>query len=225
MALPVFESSTLSLNAANATTLTVDMPATRPDGDLYLFVAGKDGGDDFTGIDASWTEIHSLDNAANHRLHAWFKIGSGEPASYALTTDSQESWGIVIRISATAGTLGINADGIVTFNGVDQSAPDITTTQDETLVIRIMNLDTDIVTATPVTEIVATSTSGGGAGSVSIGASRETGPNPAGATGTAQFTHVSDDGETSTIAVEASEAPAGGAGGFRIFSGRRRRGP
>ena len=97
------------------TSLTFDMPTTKPDGDLYLFPMGKD--DDQTGITVSgWTLPPNgfRQDAGTHSGYVFYRVGSSEPSSYTTSTWSgtEPVGGCVIRISG-AGTptvLGANAN-------------------------------------------------------------------------------------------------------------------
>lgn len=198
---PVFESNTKSENTTDAASLTIDMPATRPDGDLYLFLLMKDGTGDFGGIDGSWDSIFNETSLGNVRFGAWQKIGSSEPASYSVTHASEQSVCNVLRISGAHATTPINVsetDSGAASANVD--APDATTTVALTLGIRALCADNVDVTGTPSTEIVKGRTSSGGGG-VGYGVSWEAGPDPAGATGTATFTNAADGFLSATIAI------------------------
>lgn len=205
MALPVLESTTLSQQSTNGTTLTVAMPPTRPDGDLYVCVALKDDAPDFSGIDVSWNEIHSLEENSVVRYHAWWWPGDSEPASYTLTTDNETSTAVVFRISGANMAAPINAQATLGTNGSGTAnAPAATTDVDETLVLRAAAIDREEITATPATEDHKGIT-GTGVDTHGYGCSNETGPNPAGSTGTAGFTAGgSDDWACGTIAIAAA---------------------
>lgn len=200
--MPVIESSTVS-SGDGGTTLTVVMPATRPDGDLYIAFCMKDDDPDWSGIPGNWTSIHTdNEGAGSPRYHAWWWIGSSEPATYTLTSDDERAISVVVRISGADSINPIHLTGITTGSSSNASAPDITTTLKVTLVLRAMALDGKAVTGTPATTLEMGSSGGDSTNRVGYAVSAADGPNPAGATGTAQFTHNSDTWVSATIAIK-----------------------
>jgi hypothetical protein len=204
MALPVIESITTSV--ADGTTLTLDMPATKPDGDLYVAIVGKDDDPAMT-AHSSWTnEIYNTNEGGNAgpTSGVWWRIGSNESASYAWTGDAEEWAGMVLRVS------GFSTENIIdsSATAVDTSGyptmPTITPTNSDCLILRVAAVDLDVFGEGwyPGTDTEITSQSGNG---VSIAATYITSP-PAGGspTGTSDFTGgVSDSWVASTIAISA----------------------
>lgn len=85
--MPTFESMTGSGGAGSP--LNVSMPATRPDGDLYVFVIVVKGSpEDQLVPDGSW--IYQSDgfsgNGIQNQMYVYSKIGASEPASYAINS-------------------------------------------------------------------------------------------------------------------------------------------
>lgn len=205
MAIPTIESTTLTTN-----TTTVAMPATRPDGDLYVCIAMNGDNGAFT-APAAWTDICGIaDRAA---INAWYRIGDSEPASYTITGGNQPAF-VIYRFSGFNTSNPIDISGTATGTSTTGTAPDITTTVDETMVIRFMSIRKNGVTSTPSTEDYK-----GDVGYTGYGCSHEDGPNPAGATGTGVFTHSSEGWSAGTIAIAAGDAPAGVVDNAMFFGG------
>ncbi len=196
MAVPTVTSTTVNAQTSASTTLTFNMPATRPDGDLFVAIGMKDDNPAWTGVPSNWTEIFQAPDATDVRLGAWWWVGDTEPASYALSMDSEVATAVVLHIDGV--NLGAPVDDFDTDIGSSTNAtsPESTVTQADTLVVRCAAVDRDAVTATPATEL--TKGGGGGASDVGWGVSREDGP-ASGGTGTAAFTNANDEWVAATI--------------------------
>jgi hypothetical protein len=193
------------------------MPATRPDGDLYVAIVGKDDDPSFT-AHSSWTnELYNNEEggAQGPRGGVWWRIGSNESASYDWTGDDEEWAGMVLRISGFS--LGNVVDSMATDVGTTGAVilPAITPTYGDGLILRIAAVDTDEFGAGyypgTQTEITTQSSSAGGAGSAAIAATWITSPPPGGSsTGTSAFTGgVDDSWVAATIAFSAQTVPTG----------------
>ncbi len=199
MAIPTVTSTTINRQTSASTTLTFNMPATRPDGDLFLALGFKDDDPAWTAIPSNWIEIFQEPDATNVRLGAWLFVGDNEPASYALTMDNEVATAIILRIDGARLDLPINKFATANGSGANQNAPAATPTVAETLVIRAIAVDRDDVTGTQPTTLSAGG--GGGANDVGDGSSREDGPAADTSTGTAQFTHATDEFASATICI------------------------
>jgi len=74
MPVPVIVSTTVTdQHAGPDTTLVVNMPAARPDGELYLAICMKDDDIDWSVEPTNWTELLNVIND-QERLRAWFWI-------------------------------------------------------------------------------------------------------------------------------------------------------
>lgn len=139
----VDQEKTLS-GGSNTSTFTMDMPTTRPAGDLYVAVMCHDGtGSPTAPSGGGWTEYADEDEHA-----AYYKIGTdegggNEAATYAWTGSSEEWAGVIMRVigfdaadieSGTPGTT--NSSGTPTF-------PATTPDANATLVIRAVGVDND----------------------------------------------------------------------------------
>jgi hypothetical protein len=139
---PIIESTTVTIEGNSVATVTFDMPATRPDNDLYVLFVSKD--DQFGCSELNtvhgWTNIQQGDGPANEYVNgsAWYKVGSSEPASYTFDFDSADSETaifVVYRISGADATTPINVSGINEQSPtLSPNAPTITTTEHECLI-------------------------------------------------------------------------------------------
>lgn len=197
MAIPTIFESTINRQAVS-TTLTFNMPATRPDGDLFLALGFKDDDPAWTNIPSNWTELFQETDGGQVRLGAWWWTGDNEPASYTLNQDNEVATAIVIRIDGANLNGPIDVFAVDNGSGSNQLAPAATVNVADTLVIRAIAVDRDDVTGTQPTEIAANG--GGGANDVGDGSSFEDGPG-SGSTGTAQFTHANDEFASATICI------------------------
>jgi hypothetical protein len=97
MASPVPEDVTESSTPTASTSHIVNMPATRPDGQLYIHI-GATGSTAATWTQTGWTEL--LDEGLANSLTIAYRLGSSEPASYTFTTSAvTRSADMVYRIS------------------------------------------------------------------------------------------------------------------------------
>jgi hypothetical protein len=156
---PQIASATETFQNSNSTSFTMNMPATRPAGDLYIAVMCYDGdqGDGSGGSNAGntistpsgWTKY------ANRNGHAaYYKIGTdqgggNESASYAFTGDSENWAGSIIRVTGFNPSDPINTSSVGHSNSNAQPVfPAVTPDEDSTLVIRAAGADDDEVTST-----------------------------------------------------------------------------
>ncbi len=157
---PQIEDQTESYQNSNSTTFTMNMPTTRPAGDLYLALLCHDGSNgDGSGGSTSGNTISTPSGwtkYANRQGHAaYYKIGTdagggNEAASYQFTGNSENWAGVIIRVSGfdssdpISGTPGL---GHSTSNATPVF-PATTPDEDNTLVIRAVGADNDEVSAT-----------------------------------------------------------------------------
>ena len=198
MAVPTVTDTTENVQNIASTTLTVDMPATRPDGDFFLAICFKDDNPAWTDIPPNWTEIFQTPDVTNVRLGAWWWVGDGEPASYSLTMDSEIATSVVVRIDGANLQVPIDDFDTATGSSTNALAPESTVTQADTLVIRAAAVDRDDITGTQATELAKGGL--GGANDVGHGVSAENGP-ASGGTGTAEFTNDTDEWVAGTIVI------------------------
>lgn len=142
---PWIVSSQSSTQATNSSTFTMNMPAVRPAGDLYVAMLCHDG----TGLPtapAGWTAFSATDT---DEFGGWYRIGTdqgggNEAASYNWTGITEQWTGVIMRIKGfnsadpIAGTPGTaNANSLVQF-------PATTPDNAATLVLRGAGVDDDV---------------------------------------------------------------------------------
>ncbi len=219
-----------TLAGSNTGTFTMNMPTTRPAGDLYIAMMCHDGsngsgtGGSTSGNTIStpsgWTKYADLQGLA-----AYYKIGTdqgggNESASYQWTGNSEEWAGVVIRVtgfnssdpvSGTAGTGFSTTDAVPVY-------PATTPDSDATLVVRAAGFDQDDPSSTGWvpsghTKIDSESSSNGGNGSCGFtAASLDVPPASGVSTGTQALTNdatINDDYGAATIAINPATVTAG----------------
>ena len=173
----VVESVTETLVGANDATPTFNMPATRPDGDLYLAFESGDGA--FTGGNFSaWTNVHSTNSENTVSQQIWFRQGSSEPASYTAASGASEEYVYhVVRLSgahptapfATPRVSGVDYIFATGASTAAATAAIVNPAVDNGMVFHHWSIDTDAPTYSSgpagCTFRGGASSSGGGAGS------------------------------------------------------------
>lgn len=220
---PAIVSQQQTLDGSNGTSFVMNMPATRPAGDLYIAIMCHDGssGSNVTGpAGGGWTEYADLQGHA-----AYWKIGTdqgggNEAATYTWTGPSEEWAGVIIRITGfnssdvVSGTAGTGSNGSAAIPVFPATTPD----NDATLVVRATGFDTDDPSATGWvpsghTKIDSESSSNGGTGSCGFASAALDVPPASGvSTGTttlADDNTIDDDYGASTIAINPSTVSSG----------------
>lgn len=128
----------------NGSDVDFPMPATRPQGDLFLFLAARDD-DDFD-FNSSFTElVNSAGNDSYSRFLAWKTGGASEPASYTITpspTTTEESVSVALRYSGQHDTTPIGAISTVSTGSSSPAvAPAIVATSNDSLILRVFWAD------------------------------------------------------------------------------------
>ena len=187
-------SCTEAKQTANATTVTIPVPAATALGDLLVAVVMTDGNEDING-DGVWTKITEVTAGNNDgTLGLWKKISDGaEPADYTFTWGTIErAIGYMMRFTGADGdTLFATASG---QNGTGAAvAPNLVTAAANTLILRIFGQDDDdfappaddtvVAGYETITEDESTNNVGGDASSSAAFINQAV----AGATGTATF--------------------------------------
>lgn len=214
---PIVESSVESLQNSNSTSFTMNMPGTRPAGDLYLALISHDGTGTVTPPSGGgWTEYADLREHA-----AYYKIGTdqgggSEAASYTWTGSNEKWGGIIIRVTGFNTSNPISPTPTTNSSGSNSTPvfPAITPTSNNTLIIRAMGADDDEIDDAGWVPSGHTSIGYGGPtgtqDSAYAVASMNSPPNAGNSTGTAtmQSGYISDTWGSSTIAI--NPAPASG---------------
>jgi hypothetical protein len=215
MAVPVVESVTVSKTTTESTTRTMNMPATRPAGDIYVCcIAG--GTTASLTAPAGWTQLETTETpTGTGRFSIWSHTGgASEPSSYDFTGSlAKVSVGSIIRISGAEEVPDIVGAWGTGENSNDCVSPAVTVTVDDTLVLRfatrhVTNAN-DLITATPTTEAFIDDTDGTATGNMSAAASYAAGPASGNSTGTAAFTDAGGFSQWAAITI-AFEPSAGG---------------
>jgi hypothetical protein len=150
---PVIQGQQSTAQSTNNTNFVMNMPSSRPAGDLYVALMCKDGSNSnqiTPPAGGGWTEIADLQG-----FGAYYKVGANvsggnEAASYTWTTGTAEQWyGSIIRISGVDTTTPINtsATGSSATNATP-TYPAVTPSANKTLVIRGQGNDDDVPSAT-----------------------------------------------------------------------------
>ena len=212
MAIPVVESVTTTIQGAS-TTFELFMPSTRPDGDLYLAIVGKDD-EVAMAAEASWTTIQALTDGSGSYSGVWYRIGDSEPESYNWHGDNEPWKGGVLHISGFDSDTPIDDSSVSYGTSTDERLwfNTTTATNEDGLVVWSGCLDTDTIFATPPTDSVVLFNMAGGSGVVSLAASWVTGP---AATASSEITHwlidsaANDQWQTVTTLIGTEQVSAG----------------
>ena len=185
------ESTTITKETQYSDNFVVDMPSFRPDGDLYIAQIAMDDDEAFNLVPSGWTEIENEfrgGQGPDVRFATYWKIGSLEPATYTWGCSSTRLWiGAIHRIIDFDPDTPIHKSNISTGEDKYPTAPTVTTTIDDCLILRMFGADDDkTVTGWPSgsTSIFQDDC---GADSV-ISAAAYHNQSLAGSTGTGQFT-------------------------------------
>lgn len=206
--MPTVSNEQTTLQDGDSTSFTMDMPAVRPAGDLYIAVMCHDGTAAVNPPSGGgWTEY------SDTREHAaYWKIGSNvsggnEAASYTWTGPNEEWAGSIIRVTGfnPADPINTSAQNSNSGGSAAAVAPAVTPDENNTLILRAAGVDNDAPGTfwgpTGHTE-VASGTSGSGTGDCGFGVASMDVPPAAGvSSGTATFNNFADSNGTSTIAI------------------------
>lgn len=173
---------------------------------------------DTTGLPGNWTQLHNrTQGGAGHGIRGivtWW-VGLNEPPAYTVPIAStiQDRVSMVLRITGYDGSAPINVSEVADLSSTPVVCPSATTDVNETLAVRmcVVDLASDNMLTGPGTVTILDEAPGKDLG---YGAGYADGPNPAGASGTANFTH---DGTGSflhyvatTVCIAAGNSGAGG---------------
>ncbi len=201
------ESTTISKETSGDNEFVMDMPSTRPDGDLYLAQVAQEGGADIDDIPSGWTEIRDTDRSNDVRLASYWKIGNSEPSSYTWESDSSKKWiGAIYRISGINTSNPINASGDTTKNTSNPTSPSVTTSVNNCLVLRMYGAEGDEQASTYWPNETTALFQDDSSGNVVSAAAYEYQAS-AGSTGIAEFTMT---GKKKCVAATIAIAPASG---------------
>ncbi len=142
-AAPAVESFTFS-GSVLGTSINGNRPAGTVAGDLLIAIMTTDGGGGLLTAPTGWTAITN-NIGSGHTSRSWYKIaGTSEPASYTFTVNSWASMTIgILRISGHAPANPINVSGTNTGTSMSPTAPSVTTTVNDALILRYYGADDD----------------------------------------------------------------------------------
>jgi len=144
---PVVRASNSGSVSTGALTLT--KPTGTVNGDLLIITASADlsASENVTyTIPAGWTQLLPLTRSdatsAGNNLQVWYKVASLEPSDYTITPDhSNLIGGSIIRIDGQASSSPIDIGGVNASLTGEASAPSVTTTVNNDLVLRLVTWD------------------------------------------------------------------------------------
>ena len=212
---PVIQGQQFTADNTDGGSFTMNMPSTRPAGDLYIALMCHDG-DVRVNPPAGWTEYADLREHA-----AYYKIGTNagggnEASNYTwnLASGTETFAGTILRVSGfnsadiVSGTAGTGSNA----GNVTPVFPTTTPDTNKTLVVRAVGVDDDVPTATgwlPAGHSKIDSGTSGGTNDCGF-ASAALNESPASgvATGTSTLGEMSDSYGGSSIAINATVSSA-----------------
>lgn len=141
MAAPVLEASdiTIVLNADADTNATGNKPTGTVEGDLLVAFVGSDDTAAVHGNPGGWTQVGSSIEQSSSEHSLWFKAaGASEPSTYtwSLGGASEAYYVGILRISGADNADPIDISSASGTSGDPCVCPDVTTTVDDTLILR-----------------------------------------------------------------------------------------
>ena len=143
-AAPVEVVSSELTNAGSATSITVNKPSDVVEGNLLFAVINCNAGGRTLTVPSGWTLVNTTVN----RFFAYKTADGSEPSSYTFTFSSSvsSSTGGIVNLSPC----NVDVVGTTSASGVNATAPGITVTSDNSLVLLIVTANTTSNTvATP----------------------------------------------------------------------------
>ncbi len=188
-----FQSVATAITSSNAPSLAIGLPAGTVAGNFLVAALSIDGGVTIT-PPAGWTEILQTSDGDRTNLGVWYRVATGsEPSSYTFSWGANEkATGAILRYSGVDNANPIDGFGAAFGNSINPTAPSVTTTVADTLVLRVAAMEGEKL-PTPSSGVYPAGTDGryahqtSGSGS-STGAGADLAQASAGATGTAAFT-------------------------------------
>jgi hypothetical protein len=137
---PRIMDSVTTVQSTNSGSFVMNMPTTRPAGDLYVAMMCHDGTGAITGPGGGWVEYADVQQYA-----AYYWVGTGSPSATYTFTGGNEQWaGTILRIK----DFDITSPVIATANSgsnVTPTYPAVTATQEGTLMLSGAGVDEDNV--------------------------------------------------------------------------------
>jgi hypothetical protein len=208
---PVFEEFTEAA-VSNATSVVINKPAGTGTGDLLIAAVAGDGSIASTLTPpAGWNLAHVSNQDGQITFGVWWKLaGASESSTYSFTwSGARHAYGWIMRFTGHDPATPINAVTNTSGSGSAPQSPSVTSTVDDTLILRLGGFDDDDITAgapglTGHTAINMADT-GNGPSTVSGGAGYVLQPT-AGASGTSSFALTASE-EYVTVTIAIAPAP------------------
>ncbi|MEQ1872242.1 MAG: PA14 domain-containing protein [Ilumatobacteraceae bacterium] len=143
-ATPVFrDSGAAADNGSGATSLVLDRPAATVPGDVLLAVVARVGAT--VTAPSGWTAIASASNAGVATTLFWRLASGGDPSSWTFTLSaSEKAAGQIVAYSGVHATFPIDVTATAaTASGTTHAAPQVTSTEDNRLLLTITAAATD----------------------------------------------------------------------------------
>jgi len=187
-AAPQFETVSTATQPSREQFITISLPAGTVENDLMIATISTDGVETIV-APSGWILVKQ-DNNTTVTLAVFYRVATAsEPADYTFTWGSNEqAAGAILRYSGADINDPIDVSVIATGNSETPTAPDATTTVDDTRIVRIMGADDDDlpIGAPSGHDMRIELASGSGSGTISLGAADRT-QALAGDTGPASF--------------------------------------
>ncbi|TWT88907.1 hypothetical protein Mal64_23970 [Pseudobythopirellula maris] len=217
-----YESFTEGKIASNADSVDVLLPSDSAAGDLLIAAASVDGdvSASLAISGAGWTPLVVQSNSTAVTSGVWWKTATGaEPSTYTVSwSGGQQAYAWVMRFTGQHATTPINATGTgsgsaslnyVTYSSYDITSPAVTTTADNCLILRLVAMDDDDITADApglTGHATITMDSGGTGSSTASGGAGYTSLPSAGSSGNSVFEiNASEQYYATTIAIAPAE--------------------
>ena len=208
---PAFEEFT-EASDGGATSLIIDKPAGTAAGDLLIAAVATDGNTVASlAPPAGWNVIHVGDQGGNVTFGVWWKLaGASEPGTYTFSwSGSEHVYGWIMRFTGHDPANPIDTSANAGGTSGAPSSPTVTTTVDDTLILRLGGFDDDDITTGDPGLTGHTAINMGDSGNGSATASGGSGyvlQPTAGASGTASF-NLTGSEQYATVTLAIAPAP------------------
>jgi cellulose synthase/poly-beta-1,6-N-acetylglucosamine synthase-like glycosyltransferase len=142
------ETFSVNFTSFDSTWVTVTKPTGTVEDDLLIAIMSHDSGFGTLGAPSGWTPIFdTLVSSFGCTFRAWYLIaGASEPAFYTFTsTDSDQLIAGIMRFSGHDLNDPIDVSNTSTGTSNAPTAPSVTTTVDDALVLRVFGTDDDYI--------------------------------------------------------------------------------
>jgi len=134
--------------ATDTTSITITKPTTDV-GDLLIAAVATDGSTTFP-TPSGWTEIDQGSNGTAVTLGAWYKIaGASESAPTFTWSGNRSAYGWMMRFSGHDSSNPIEDYTAGNYTNIAPTSPEVTTTVDNCIILRLGAFDDGYVTTTP----------------------------------------------------------------------------